>query len=238
MNDYCYEYYRVNYLYHIHGDKDKTLAHISSSRIFGEILYYMKRRVDADITEEDEDANYKDYSRPKMFMISGHDSTASSDEMFLIYALNLDPNSAYIFPRYASQLALEVRTQDNGQKKQSYEDYYVIGYFDDKQIFNETMDQFINKIEAQIWTDERIDEICGFNSTIENITIIQTKDKKDNAKKAYKILMIVFICLTAALLASTITLAILLFKKNKVNAINNVNYNAKPTDATTNNIKT
>lgn len=238
MNDYCYEYYRVNYLYHIHGDKNKTLAHISSSRIFGEILYYMKRRVDADITEEDEDANYKDYSRPKMFMISGHDSTASSDEMFLIYALNLDPNSTYIFPRYASQLALEVRTQNNGQKKQGYGDYYVIGYFDDKQIFNETMDQFINKIEAQIWSDDRIDEICGFNSTSEEITVIQTEDKKDNAKKAYKILMIVFICLSAILLASTITLGVLLNKKGKANSIKNVNYNAKPTDTTDNNIKT
>ena len=100
------------------------------------------------------------------------------------------------------------------------------------------MDQFISKIEAQIWSDDRIDEICGFNSTSEEITVIQTEDKKDNAKKAYKILMIVFICLSAILLASTITLAVLLNKKSKANSIKNVNYNAKPTDPTDNNIKT
>ena len=50
--------------------------------------------------------------------------------------------------------------------------------------------------------------------------------------------MIVFICLSAILLASTITLAVLLNKKGKANSIKNVNYNAKPTDTTDNNIKT
>ena len=223
MNDYCYEYYRVNYIYHIHGDQNKTLAHISSSRIMREILYYMKRRVDADITPADEDANYKDYSRPKMFMISGHDSTASSDEMFLIYALGLNPETTYIFPRYASQLALEVKTKNDGQRKQSYQDYYVLGFFDDKQIFNETMDQFIQKIEAQIWSDDKIDEICGFNSNSSSSNTNDDDDDEDNAKTAYKVLMIIFICLTAVLLAITIGLAVLLNKRKNANVNNNVN---------------
>ena len=242
MNDYCYEYYRVNYLYHIHGDQNKTLAHISSSRIMREILYYMKRRVDADMTPENEDANYKDYSRPKMFMISGHDSTASSDEMFLFYALNLDPVTNYKFPRYASQLAMEVKTKNDGKTKQSYKDYYVTGYFDDKQIFNESMDQFIQKIEAQIWSDDKIDEICGFTSSSNNSSnssnsnsssYSNDEDNKDNAKTAYKVLMIVFICLTAVLLATTIGLAILLNKRKKANLNNKFNNN----DVTNSNIK-
>ena len=39
----------------------------------------MKRRLDADISIKDEDADLKDFSRPKMLMISGHDSTVASN---------------------------------------------------------------------------------------------------------------------------------------------------------------
>ena len=121
-NDYCYEYFRVNYLYHFHGDKDKILAHVDSSKLMSELIYFMKRRLDADISKEDEDANFKDYSRPKMVMISGHDSTTSADEIFMLNALGYNITEKYIFPKYASQLALEVREKDNSITKTSYAD--------------------------------------------------------------------------------------------------------------------
>ena len=92
----------------------------------------MKRRLDADISKEDEDANFKDYSRPKMVMISGHDSTTSADEIFMLNALGYNITEKYIFPKYASQLALEVREKDNSTTKTSYADYYVVGYFNDE----------------------------------------------------------------------------------------------------------
>ena len=65
-----------------------------------------------------------------MLMMSGHDSTISADQVFLIRALGLNENETYIYPKYASQLALEVRTKNDTQKKSSYSDYYVVAYFD------------------------------------------------------------------------------------------------------------
>lgn len=211
-NDYCYNtYYQIHYLYHIHGDKEKKLAHIASSRIMEKMLYYLKRRMDADITEEEEDSNYKDYSRPKMFMVSGHDSTVSSDLMFLSYSLGLNRTEIYKFPRYSSQLAIELKTTKEANKKSKYSDYYVTGFLDDKQIFNLTANDFIEKVEAEIWSEEKVNQICGFDSKNNTDSDI-IPDKKDNAKKAYKILMIVFICLSAILLATAIFLGIKLKK--------------------------
>ena len=54
-------------------------------------------------------------------------------------------------------------------------------------------------------SDKEISDYCGFNEN-------EDKNKEDNAKKAYKILMIVFICLTALLLATSIFLGIKLSK--------------------------
>ena len=250
MNDYCYEYFRVSYLYQYHGDKDKLLAHIDSSKLMSELMFHMKRRLDADMTIEDEDSNFKDYSYPKWLMISGHDSTTSADEIFLLNALGLNITELYIFPRYAAQLALEVRTNKEIAKAEDYSDYYVVGYFNDKQLFNTTADNFINKVEKEIWSQDAIDDFCGFegassnsknssssnpngnNSTdANNIDDSEKNNKKDKAKTAYKVLMIVFICLAALLLASTIYLAYKLSKRNpapmdpnfNVNNINNTN---------------
>lgn len=248
MNDFCYEYFRVSYLYQYHGDKDKFLAHIDSSKLMSELMFYMKRRLDADMTIEDEDANYKDYSYPKWLMISGHDSTTSADEIFLLNALGLNITELYIFPRYAAQLALEVRTNKELSKPKDYSDYYVVGYFNDKQLFNTTADNFINEVEKEIWSQDEIDDFCGFEGESSNkedssssnssnpnrsnsTDIIDGTKKKDKAKTAYKVLMIVFICLTALLLAITICLACKLSRKSpapmdpnfNANNINNTN---------------
>jgi preprotein translocase subunit SecG len=236
-NDYCYEYFRVSYLYQIHGDEDKILAHVDSSKLMTELIYFMKRRLDADITKEDEDANVKDYSRPKMLMISGHDSTSSADEIFLFKALGLNYTEKYIFPRYAAQLALEVRTKDDSKEKTSYADYYVEGYFNDKELFNVPADEFITKVEGEIWSQEKIDEFCGFGDS--QITPINPSgnngnsssssgstdsEKKDNAKTAYKVLMSIFICLSAILLATTLVLCYKL-SKSKPPIDHNYNHN-------------
>ena len=236
-NDYCYEYFRVTYLYQFHGDEDKILAHVDSSKLMTELIYFMKRRLDADITKEDEDANVKDYSRPKMLMISGHDSTSSADEIFLFKALGLNYTEKYIFPRYAAQLALEVRTKDDSKEKTSYADYYVVGYFNDKELFNVPADEFISKVEGEIWSQEKIDEFCGFgdsqitpinpsgnNGNSSNSSGSTDSEKKDNAKTAYKVLMSIFICLSAILLATTLVLCYKL-SKSKPPIDHNYNHN-------------
>jgi hypothetical protein len=227
LNDDCFTFFRMYYLYCFHGDEEKVLAHVDSSGIMEELNYFMKRRIDADITIVNEDANFKDYSRPKMVMRSGHDSTVSADLIFLIKALGLNESDIYGYPKYASQLAIEVRAYKTITSSSTYSDYNVIGYFDDKQIFNVTADKFISGLETEIWSDEKVNKFCGFDETD---TDSNTNEKKsDKAKTAYKVLMSVFICLTAILLASTIFLAYKLSKLNKPKAPMEPNFDPNKT---------
>ena len=215
LNDDCFQFFRYYYLYSFHGDKEKTLAHIDSSKIMSKLTYFMKRRLDSNITEEDEDANFKDYSYPRMLMTSGHDSTVSADLIFLINALGLDEEKIYTFPKYASQLTLEVRTNKTITKDSTYKDYYVVGYFDDDKFLEVNADDFLTKVESYIWSDEKVNDVCGFDDIINDND--NDEDKSDNAKTAYKVLMSIFICLTAIFLASTLFLGYKLSKINKSN---------------------
>ena len=231
LENYCLDYASKNFFYHYFGDEEKLLPHVESSKIMKEFIHYMKQRIDADIKEENIEEQYKDYSRPKMLMISGYDSTVSSDEVFLMNAFGLN-SSLYEFPKFASQMALEVTSKDDGQKKKDYSDYFVNYYLDDNHKFNVTAKEFIEKLEKQIWSDEQINQFCGWDNkdgntnnnngtndgtdngtTNNNDTIPKSKDK---AKTAYKVLMSVFICTSAILLATTIVLGYKLFKKNSV----------------------
>ena len=78
----CFEYNGLNYYYHYAGDEEKVLPHIETSKLMDEFIYYMKRRIDADINDEKVEEQFKDYSKPKMIMLSGHDSTLSAHEVF------------------------------------------------------------------------------------------------------------------------------------------------------------
>ena len=110
LKEDCFDFFGKDFLYSFHGDKDKIYTHSDSSNILREELYFMKRRLDTDITPENEDANLKDFSRPKMLMYSGHDSTITDDIILILYALGINATELYYYPRYASQLSLEVRT--------------------------------------------------------------------------------------------------------------------------------
>ena len=224
----CFNYTGSYYIYGFHGDEDKIFTRVESSRLIRKELYYMKRRLDADISAENEDANLKDFSRPKMLMISAHDSSLTSDIVLLLVSLGLNISEFYHFPRYASQLALEVRTTKS--KCSSYSDYYILGLHDEDELFNINAQEFIDKVESNLWSDEKIDDFCGFDSDY-NITI-NDEDKKDNAKTAYKALMSVFICLSAILLATTILFAYKYSKANKPMPPIDQQVNYNPTNTT------
>ena len=150
----CSNFAKMVYMYGFHGDKEKTYAHFEASKFLREMLFYMKRRLDADITEIDEDSNIKDYSRPRYIMKSGHDTTVSADLVLLFTALGLDIKTNYKYPKFASQFALEIRT--NLSKCNTYSDYYVIGIHDNTEIFNINAKEFINEVEKEIWTDQQL----------------------------------------------------------------------------------
>ena len=216
FKDECIKFTKMIHIYGYHGDKEKIYAHFESSKFLREILFYMKRRLDADITEIDEDSNIKDYSRPRYIMKSGHDTTVSADLGLLITALGLDIKTKFRYPKFASQFVLEVRT--NLSKCNSYSDYYIIGMHDNTKIFNINADEFIKKVEKEIWTDQQVDEYCEINS----------KDIKDDNKinRIYIILLIIFICLTVGFMISTIVLGVKLHKsKISISLIQNLNNN-------------
>ena len=212
LKEDCFDFFGKDFLYSFYGDKDKILAHVDSSKLLRKELYFMKRRLDADITPENEDANLKDFSRPKMLMISGHDSSVSADILLLLYALGLNDTEVYYYPRYASQFSLEVRTSKS--KCSSYSDYYILGLLDETELFKVNAQEFIDKVENDIWSEEKVNDFCGFDSSSNNNTN-NYEDKKDNAKTAYKVLMSVFICLSAIFLATTILFAYKYYHANK-----------------------
>ena len=214
FNEACLEHYEMYYKYVYHGDEEKAFAHVESSKLLREVLYYMKRRIDANMTEEDEDANYANYSIPRMLMISGHDTSVSADYMLLLKALGINETEKFKFPKFASQLALEVTTEL--QNCTSYSDYNITGYFDNNVIFNIKVDEFIKKVEKEIWSNEKVDEYCGFISHDEEKSDEKTDEKKEESDTNYKILIIIFASLAAILLAIIIVLIVKLSKSNKI----------------------
>ena len=208
--EYCYEFFKFGFRDWIHGNKERTLATLEVSKLMKEFIYYMKKRVDADIIEEDISKELEDYSRPKMMMISAHDSTISAYEMFLAKVFNNnDANNFYKYPKFATQIAFEVVTDDSiDSKNKKYSDYRIKYYFNDQFIFEKKMDEFIKNVEANLWSDEKIDEFCGF------------VDEKEENTDLYFYLMIIFSSLSVIFL---IIIIILLIKssrnKNRISII-------------------
>ena len=206
IQEYCYNVQRMNYQEYILGDDEHILAPLESSKLMREIIHYMKKRIDIDINQEKIEEEFLDYSRPKMIMISGHDSTISCHEMFIITSLGYSDD--YFRPaKYGAQLALEVTRKDapvDQVKKMTYKDYILNYYFNDELLFKISVDEFINKIEDKLWTDEQIDKFCGF------------KNNKDNNLNSMQFMIgIILSTLVLILATSTIVLSIKLINLNK-----------------------
>jgi hypothetical protein len=202
----------INYREYILGDKDHILASLEASKMMREIIHYMKQRIDADINQIKIEEDYLDYSKPKMLMISGHDSTISCHQVFILNSLGLDINKYFRFANYASQLALEVtrRVANVDEiKKMTYSDYFVNYFFNDELIFNVSVKEFIDKIEPKLWTDEEIDTFCGFKKENNN----KNKENDDNNNFTTQFMIwIVLVTLVIIFLSSTIILSVKLIK--------------------------
>ena len=172
----------------------------------------MKQRVDADKADEDISIKLEEYSRPKMMMISAHDSTVSAYEMFFAKVFNNNnADDFYKYPKFATQIALEVTTDDSiPSKNKNYSDYTIKYYFNDELIFEKKMDEFIKQVEPALWSDEKIDEFCGF---------IEEKENND----LYFYLTIIFSSLSAVFLIIIVFLMIKLIKRNNNNRISVIN---------------
>jgi len=204
--EYCYNVSMINYREYILGDKEHILAPLESSKMMREIIHYMKQRIDVDISQIKIEEEYLDYSKPKMLMISGHDSTISCHQVFILNSLGYDINKYFRFANYASQLALEVTRREatvDEIKKMTYSDYYVNYYFNDELIFNVSAKEFIDKIEPKLWTDDQIDTFCGFKKDNKNNDNIS-----DNNSMIQSLIWLLLITLVFIFLTSTIILSI------------------------------
>lgn len=200
--DFCFEFQKLNFRDWISGDPEHVLAHLEVSKLMKEFIHYMEERIKADIKGENLDKKYEDYSRPKMMMVSGHDSTISCYEIFLMDALKYNINENYVYPKFATQIAFEVTTNNDNRAGKTFDDYYINYYFNDGHIFNMTVKDFLSKITSHIWSDKKINDFCGFNN-----------NNKENEKNSNKTILITFICLTTFFMITTILLLILYRKK-------------------------
>ena len=202
----CIEYTVINYRDLTAGDKERAIPTLEVSKLMQEFIYYMKKRIDADINKEDIEKKLEDFSKPKMLMISAHDYTVSMWEMFLIKVFLNNDDSKFIFPKFAAQLAFEVITINNtdSSNKKNYSNYTVKCYFNDDLLFSSKVDEFINLVESNIYNDDKINEFC---KEISN----------------YLYLMIVFITITGLLIILMIILIIKAKKsKNELSEIKDI----------------
>lgn len=194
----CFEFMKLNFRDWISGDDERVLPTLESSKMMREMIHYMKQRIEADIKNENISLELQDYSRPKMIMVSAHDSTTSMWEMFLI-KIFLDNNATkyYDFPTFATQLSFEVvRDKSLDNKTKTEDDYTINFYFNDRLFLNKSVNEFIKTVEDNLYSDEKINEICKFDA--------KKDDKEEEEKGLYFTLMIVFAATTGLFLILTI----------------------------------
>ena len=176
MKSFCYNLSSLYFRDYELGDQNGEMAKLEVSPLMEEFIHYMKQRIDADIKGENISAKYEDYSRPKILMVSGHDSTVASLEIFLMHALGKDL-SFYEYPDFASQAALEVTTNDDNKSGKTYNDYFVNYYLNDDIKFNLTVQEFLDKISPNVWNENKINAYCEVNKSSEEVFIQVNGDK-------------------------------------------------------------
>ena len=163
--DQCFEFMKLNFRDWISGDSERILPTLEVSKLMREFIHYMNQRIVDDMEGKDTSKNYEDYSKPKMLMISGHDSTISMWEMFLIKVFKNNNNTDYIYPKFASELTFEV-TVNSALTEKKRTDYKINCYLNGKPFIDEmTVDNFIKNITDKLYSDDKIDEICHFKSS-------------------------------------------------------------------------
>ena len=219
LKEYCDDFKVKSFRDWVLGDNEHSLAHLESSKLMSEFIYYMDKRIQNDIKKnknpnDDVDKNLDDYSNPKMLMISGHDTTISCFEVFLFIAFGKNINEFYRYPEFASQISFEVVRKD-GVKGEKEDDYLINYYFDDDPIFNISVPEFKKKVKEQIWDDKKINSFCGYSNGNE------TPNINNNDYNLMKICLIISMSLALIFLISTIVLCIKLIKNKNKSRISN-----------------
>jgi hypothetical protein len=158
LND-CWEIIKINFRDDFYGDDKNEVILLGGSTLIREILHYMKLRIDEDIKSEKEEINVSDFSKPKMLIYSGHDSTLTAGEMFMIKFFDLKVED-FIYPTYTTQLSFEVTRDEKRPEKLDYSNYKVTFYFNDQVLVTKNFDEFKKKVEDNALTPQQINEYC------------------------------------------------------------------------------
>ena len=178
--DICDRVNTINFrdIYYQDEKNESILFH--NSLVMRDMINFMKRRVDDDIQLDISKKNLSDFSKPKLVILTGHDTTLSGQETFFIRFFGLDIDS-YYYPYYGSQISYEIIREDvddNMRSKLTYSNYTVKYYFNDKILLNIPFNEFVEKVEKNIWSLEDIDKFCfGENYTKNNN---ENKANEDN----------------------------------------------------------
>ena len=139
------------------GTDDSAI--MASSPLFREMLTFMNRS-----TLRPGNLSYSDASYPKMYLVSGHDSSVGAAELFMQKAFNLNA-SDYYHPFYASNIRFELYKNGSvNETEQNQELYYVKYYFNEHLLQTWNYSFFNRTIRANLFTNEQIAEFCNFKS--------------------------------------------------------------------------
>ena len=200
----CKNIIKINFRDDFYGDDKNEVILLAESKLMKEVLYYMKLKIDEDIKNENYTLNVSDYSSPKMLIYSGHDSTLTGEELFMIKYFGseagLTVENNYIYPTYTTQLTFEV-TRDNKKVNMNYSSYNVTFYVNDNILVTIDFDKFQKVIEKNTWNQEKVIEYC--------------EGKKNNQNKN-SVQLYIIIGLSLVAFIFLIIIVILIFKiKNK-----------------------
>ena len=177
---------------------DKS-ALMSSSPVFSEMLTFMNRS-----TIRPKQIGYSDSSYPKMYFVSGHDSSVSAAELLMQEVFNLKPEQ-YHQPFYASNIRFELYRNNSANEADPKEElFYVKYYFQEELIGTWGFKHFNQTLRDKLFTDEDIAKFCDFNSN------------------GYSLLVWILIILIVFCVAIVIgIIALFITQKKKINNANN-----------------
>lgn len=149
--------------YHLFGDKKSDITRMSMSPFFRELLTYMKNAADDVINHVDE-YGARNYTRPKLVMISGHDSSLGGVQDFLAWSLGYK-NATKFNPTYASDI--EFTLYSNHSEPADYTHFVVGIKINNIPLRNRTLDDFNSFTNRKLWDDKKIYYYC-YNKTEES----------------------------------------------------------------------
>ena len=175
--------------------------YLGATPMFRSLFNYMEMRIELDKKNKSDLINA---SSPRFVVISGHDSSLASNDLFLYSEFGIPYEKA----GYSSSEIYEL------WKNSTDGNYYLKLFVNEKEIKNFDYNNFKKKIEAKLYSQEDINYICGGEKN-DSSNQNGKKNKSSGAKAIFIIL--IFLVVIFAILFIVFLLLTLKRKKYKSN---------------------